>query len=83
MSSIVNGRYDSEWLKAYSTEDFEKKYTYEGNDLGASYSMERTTFKVWSPVAEKMVLNLYSEGDAAKDDKINSYEMKKGDKGIW
>ena len=83
MSSIVNGRYDSEWLKAYSTEDFEKKYTYEGNDLGASYSMECTTFKVWSPVAEKMVWNLYSEGDAAKDDKINSYEMKKGDKGIW
>ncbi|MDD5923738.1 MAG: type I pullulanase [Clostridia bacterium] len=36
--------------------------TYSGNDLGATYTKEQTTFKVWSPTATKVVLNRYATG---------------------
>ena len=35
----------------YSDEHFVKKYTYMGNDLGAVWSKESTTFKIWAPLA--------------------------------
>ena len=31
----------------YSTDGFESKYTYSGNDLGATYTSNKTTFRVW------------------------------------
>lgn len=67
----------------YSTEDFEKEYAYDGNDLGAVWTKDATNFKVWAPTADAVSVNLYKEGDAEKDDKIESLEMKKGDKGVW
>ena len=36
--------------------------TYEGNDLGYTYTPEGTTFKVWAPSAEQVLLKLYSTG---------------------
>lgn len=41
---------------------FEKYYTYSGDDLGAVYSKEKTTFKVWSPISANVTLNLYNKG---------------------
>lgn len=35
---------------------------YEGNDLGATYSKESTTFKVWAPSASQVLLKLYTTG---------------------
>ena len=46
----------------YLTEDFEKKYTYTGNDLGSIYSKESTSFRVYAPTAESVTLNLYEDG---------------------
>ncbi|MBR2108506.1 MAG: type I pullulanase [Ruminococcus sp.] len=37
-------------------------YTYNGEDLGATYSPSSTTWKVWSPAATKIQLKLYSTG---------------------
>ena len=34
----------------YSTADFEEQYTYTGDDLGATWTPEKTTFKVWASV---------------------------------
>lgn len=45
------------------------KFTYSGNDLGASYTKEATTFKVWSPTATKIQVLLYATGS---DDEKNS-----------
>ena len=42
----------------YLTKEFEEKYTYEGNDLGSTYSKESTKFRVYAPTADKVVLNL-------------------------
>jgi pullulanase len=46
----------------FSTEEFENKYTYEGDDLGATWSKKSTTFKVWAPTATTVKLNTYKEG---------------------
>ena len=43
----------------YFNERFEQKYTYDGDDLGATYTAASTTFKVWSPVAANVTLYVY------------------------
>ncbi|MGX8728925.1 MAG: type I pullulanase, partial [Lachnospiraceae bacterium] len=66
----------------YSTEEFEKKYTYNGDDLGLTVG-DTLTFKVWAPMAEKVVLNLYETGSSWNKDLIESREMNAGEKGIF
>lgn len=67
----------------FSSEGFENKYTYEGNDLGANWSAASTTFKVWAPTAEGVKVNLYEGGDKSGDDLIESHDMIYDDKGVW
>ncbi|MBQ2902375.1 MAG: type I pullulanase [Agathobacter sp.] len=67
----------------YSTKEFEDAYTYEGKDLGLTYTDVKSTFKVWAPTAEKVVLNVYASGTKGTDDKLGSYEMTLGEKGVW
>lgn len=38
------------------------KWAYNGSDLGAVYSENSTTFKLWSPYADGVVLNVYEKG---------------------
>lgn len=67
----------------FSTPEFEELTTYTGDDLGVTYTKEKTTFKVWSPTAQSMKINLYESGDYKQEDLITSYEMTKGDKSVW
>ena len=67
----------------YSTEEFEAEYTYDGDDLGATWTKEKTSFRVWAPTAEKVILNLYKAGDASVSDLIEQVEMTKDVKGTW
>ena len=69
----------------FVTKEFEERYCYDGKDLGAVYSKEKTSFKVWAPTAERVVLCLYTKGSSAEaDDKlINEYEMNKEEKGVY
>lgn len=67
----------------YSSDEFEAEYTYEGKDLGAVWSKEKTNFKVWAPTADKVQVNLYESGTEGTDDLIETLEMTKGDKGVW
>lgn len=67
--------------EVFSTSDFESQFTYTGNDLGANWTKESTTFKVWSPTATKVVLNLYENG--TDGDAYSKVEMVKGDAGVW
>ena len=70
-----------ELKKYYSSKEFLENYIYEGNDLGVECNENGTTFKLWSPGAESVVLNLYEAGDGFK-----AYEqipMEKADKGVW
>ncbi len=67
----------------YSTEEWEAEYTYTGNDLGATWTEEGTTFRVWAPTATKVVVNLYSTGDANDDSWLFSYDMVRDVNGTW
>ena len=92
----VSYRFDPEWINKvelmftnyYDTEEFEQKYTYNGDDLGVSFDNEqnvtKTTFKVWAPTSMKMVLNLYNTGDYMTETApYASCEMTKGEKGVF
>ena len=44
------------------------KSAYSGNDLGASYSKKATTFKVWSPNAASVGVNIFEHGSDNEGD---------------
>jgi pullulanase len=67
--------------KVLSTAEFEEAFTYEGNDLGAIWSKDKTAFRLWAPTASDVVLNLYSEGSG--DNNIENIAMTKDVKGTW
>jgi 1,4-alpha-glucan branching enzyme len=48
-----------ELKKYYSTKEFLENYIYEENNLGVECTEEGTTFRLWSPQAECISLNLY------------------------
>ncbi|MDE5867911.1 MAG: type I pullulanase [Anaeroplasmataceae bacterium] len=69
----------------YSTTQFNEKYTYNG-ELGAIYSAEQTTFRVWSPVSTEITLRIYDTGTPASlggNNTFTAYPMKKGSQGTW
>ncbi len=67
----------------YSNDDFEKDYTYTGDDLGATYTKIATQFRVWAPEADAVAVNLYKSGTAGTDDKIESLPMTADKNGTW
>ena len=52
----------------YDTAEFEAQYTYTGRDLGAFWSEEKTTFRVWAPTAQEVSLLLYRQGRGGDTD---------------
>ena len=81
---IFNGEeYDINLPSYYSTDEFEEEFTYEGDDLGATWSKDSTTFRVWAPTATAVMVNLYESGDPAEPDLIDQLEMKQDINGTW
>lgn len=72
----------------FKTTEFDQQYSYDG-ELGAIYTKDSTTFKVWSPVSSQITLNIYENGtpkniDSTRgDDTKTSYPMELGEKGVW
>ena len=74
----------------YACESIDSQYFYSQHDLGATYTPESTTFKVWAPTASAVILNLYASGSADEsrekgvEDKHGSYEMTYDEtSGVW
>ena len=67
----------------YSTEEFERKYTYAGSDLGARWSKEKTAFRLWAPTAKSVKVNLYKTGNPGVEDRIAQIDMKSAVAGTW
>lgn len=72
----------------YASDKFEAEYTYTGDDLGATYRKESTTFKVWAPTAKAVKVQLYATGsdDEKGAEELGTYTMSGGtkdDKGVW
>lgn len=59
----------------------EKFLDYSGNDLGATYTTEKTSFRLWAPGAESVSLCLYKQGDG--DCKISTEQMNRDVDGTW
>ena len=59
----------------------DKKYYYDGSDLGCVYKKEETTFRVWSPTAKKVTLNLYGQGNG--DCLLETIPMMMDVNGTW
>lgn len=54
---------------------------YEGTDLGFTYTPKETAFRLWSPAAQEVKLNIYSAGNG--DNLESTYKMKRDDAGTW
>ena len=75
---------------ALAARELGTKYGYEGDDLGAVYSPEKTVFKLWSPTATEVTLNRYATGSdsekgAADLGKIQMEKLMNGNEwtGVW
>lgn len=75
------GDKDITYGDVYNTDEFVDTFYYDGDDLGAVYSKDKTVFKVWTPFASEVKLNLYKEG--LEGDAYDVVDMTKGDKGVW
>ena len=60
---------------ALHSKEFNEKYFYDG-ELGAIYSPDKTTFRVWAPTAKSVEFVNYSDDAAATP-------MKRGERGTW
>ncbi len=65
----------------YSSEEFENAYTYFCNDLGCTWTKEKTRFRLWAPTADSVTVNLYKTGHEA--DLIAKIPMKSDICGTW
>lgn len=62
-----------------------EKFAYDGSDLGAVYTEKATTFKVWSPKASAVKVDIYSKGSEAEGGKTEATANLTLDKktGVW
>lgn len=70
-----------QWKKYYSGPEFQENYLYQGTDLGAVCGEGKTQFRLWSPSAKCVSLNLYHDGNEASAFAV--YPMKRQEKGVW
>lgn len=52
---------------------FDELFSYQGRDLGASYSPQATDFKLWAPISEKVLLHLEEQ----------IIPLQRQDRGVW
>ncbi|MBW9150547.1 type I pullulanase [Clostridium sp. CM028] len=62
------------------SDEFDKKFYYAGNDLGNTYTKDKTRFRVWAPTAIEAKLVVYKNWDDKTGTAIN---MNKSEKGTW
>ncbi|GGE77605.1 type I pullulanase [Priestia taiwanensis] len=58
------------------TKEFDGMYAYDGK-LGATYSEEKTVFRLWAPTASHVKLRIYEQM------KYVEYDMQRREKGVW
>ena len=75
----------------YESDDFQKQFNYDGDDLGCTINADETaTFKVWSPYSDGIDLKVYRSGaptaldpENGEDEPVATLAMTKGEKGVW
>lgn len=65
----------------FTTKEFEDAFFYGGDDLGATWTKDKTAFRLWAPTASEVVINFFESG---KGDKcLESIPMNKDVNGTW
>ena len=64
----------------FDSDEFEQLYHTEA-PLGAWLDENGSHFALWAPTADKVVLNLYPDGDTSAAQRV--IDMRKGEKGVW
>jgi pullulanase len=71
----------------YDSKEFEDAFGYSGDDLGAIATDNKTTFRVWAPISDNVVLNIYNTGTPANyggsDVKAATHQMVRDVKGTF
>ncbi len=74
----------------FDTAKFLSDYTYDGDDLGVTYTPTASTFKLWAPTSSAVVLRVYVmgtpsiiSGSLLTDAMLGTYPMTKGTGGIF
>lgn len=76
--------------KLYDTDEYNNEFYYDGQ-LGLIFSKTKSTFRLWSPISEKVNLNLYNQGhpnytnEGIRNEEKTPYrqiEMNKIEKGV-
>ncbi|MCI6007149.1 MAG: type I pullulanase [Ruminococcus sp.] len=86
-ASVAASAADSESSNPYEAQAAKyDEQAYSGDDLGAICNgADDTTFKLWSPSASDVKLNIFERGsdDEAGATKVGTFTMEKEDNGIW
>lgn len=56
---------------------FEETFAYDGDDLGNTYTKDKTTFAVWAPTATNVLLSIQ------QDNEESIFPMERSDKGVY
>lgn len=68
-----------DFSKLSMCKEFDDLYYYDGDDLGCTYTKERSLFKVWAPLSTGVILKVHR----VKDGKEELYPMTRGLKGVY
>ena len=75
----------------YDTPEFENAFTYDGQ-LGAIYSKDETTFRLWAPVSQAVAVNVYNQGHpqynrqgqpSEETNPVSRHDMTRIENGVW
>ena len=61
--------------------DFTGFPVYNGNDLGVTWTPEKTFLKIWAPTASRIIFRLYLEGQGGEP--FQEYQLLPDDNGTW
>jgi len=64
----------------FDSPEFERRFAYDGDDLGARYAPEATSFRLWAPTAERASLIVYRAADEAAGEER---PMERSTNGTW
>lgn len=64
-------------------DQFDAQYDYDGDDLGATYMPDATTFRLWAPTARTVTLNLYEDSHRVDAPVSTTMPLTRADKGVW
>ena len=70
-----------QWKDFYRKEEFQKQYCDPAEKLGMECTSGRTSFRLWSPVAEEVQICFYKNGEDGRAFEIHPMQLQ--EHGIW